>query len=109
MFCASLDLTDLVPLAGQPRGDMDALQLAWSDATKDYKTAYAELTFDAVVERWKVPVVAVAADQTAAARPATPQGTDAQPVPRDATPLVSSAAAPAPLTGAAPRRKPACQ
>ncbi|MFZ4808568.1 MAG: S8 family serine peptidase [Hyphomicrobiaceae bacterium] len=105
---ASLDLTDLVPLAGQPRGDVEALQLAWSDATKDFKTAYAELTFDEVVERWKVPVVAVAAEQAAAGRPPTTPGTDGQPVPRDATPLVSSTV-PAPLTGAAPRRKPACQ
>ena len=86
---------------------MEALQLAWSDAAKDFKAAYAELTFDEVVERWKVPVVAVAADQSAA-RPATPTGTEPQPAPRDATPLVSSAT-PAPLTGAAPRRKPACQ
>jgi subtilisin family serine protease len=51
---ASLDMTDQVQIGDQPRGDLDAMQLAWTtDGPKDFKTAYAEVAFDQVVERWK--------------------------------------------------------
>lgn len=76
---ASLDVTDMVQLAGQPRSDLDALQLAWNEVEKDFKTAYAEVAFDELVERWKGFGVAVAGTEATKVGPTLPMGTATTP------------------------------
>jgi hypothetical protein len=56
----------MVQLAGQPRSDLDAMQIAWTEADKDFKTAYGEVAFDEIVEKWKGFGVAVAGTGEAA-------------------------------------------
>jgi subtilisin family serine protease len=101
----SLDVTDLVQLAGQPRGDLDAVQLGWTDTAKDFKTAYADVAFDELVERWKNIGVAVAdAKATAPGGTTLPMGT------ASATPLTTATETASIAGGAVPaRRRAPCQ
>lgn len=49
---ASYDATDMRPVLGVPRSDLDVMELAWTDAT-DFKTALQESGLMDLINAWK--------------------------------------------------------